>query len=574
MSALSGADRSAGSVDSTRSLPGWPDRSVSPLPSVVSARWPEIGDQVRRAVQSDRGDAGAGEQLPRGRPEADRLSRAVQAAVVDIVSDLLFRHADLADSSVVTSAPDPAVQEIALDDLPLPTRARNCLRTAGLVSVRDLVGLRWRDLLELRNFGVKMLVSTVCTLEYLLANPDQKPRGHQPSSSLRVALPPDPVAPPSDPVELAEWLQGRMGAALDARQHRILTRRYGLDGESIAILDVLGGQLGISRERVRQIQVQALRKLLARLRRDPTGEAIRRFLLAEADPRRAAPWALLAQEVWPGAPVQAGGFLFVLAAGTSKARQQWDELLAKWNRELEAEARATRVRMRRENATARGGDRLAAMINDCWWPAVPRTGRPATLAATRVPRRDEDLTIEWSSAKLGRKLLCDSLLERRFFELCELAADIDRYCEQPVRIEYVLAGRHRVYHPDALVHLTDGRMVLVEVKPLYQASLLRNLSKWSAAREWCREHGIGSSSPTAEFRSAPGSLDHTETILFESSGIVSLPGPLTGLGSSCSSRPSSSAGMTSQGRYSKPDSPSRSDHGALSVASGPAGSDP
>ena len=48
---------------------------------------------------------------------------------------------------------------------------------------------------------------------------------------------------------------------LPERQRRVLVRRYGLDGEKPSTLADLSEELGISRERVRQVQREAERAL-------------------------------------------------------------------------------------------------------------------------------------------------------------------------------------------------------------------------------------------------------------------------------------------------------------------------
>jgi len=50
-------------------------------------------------------------------------------------------------------------------------------------------------------------------------------------------------------------------ASLDPRMRKVIERRYGLDGGPSQTLEELGADLGITRERVRQIETKALRDL-------------------------------------------------------------------------------------------------------------------------------------------------------------------------------------------------------------------------------------------------------------------------------------------------------------------------
>ena len=50
-------------------------------------------------------------------------------------------------------------------------------------------------------------------------------------------------------------------ATLDARESRILAMRFGLDNGRPKTLEEVGTRLGVTRERIRQIQEQALQKM-------------------------------------------------------------------------------------------------------------------------------------------------------------------------------------------------------------------------------------------------------------------------------------------------------------------------
>jgi RNA polymerase nonessential primary-like sigma factor len=61
---------------------------------------------------------------------------------------------------------------------------------------------------------------------------------------------------------VADWL-----ALLTERQRLIIERRYGLNGADVATLDAIASDLGLTRERVRQIQMEGLdrmRKIIKR----------------------------------------------------------------------------------------------------------------------------------------------------------------------------------------------------------------------------------------------------------------------------------------------------------------------
>lgn len=75
---------------------------------------------------------------------------------------------------------------------------------------------------------------------------------------------PDPAAAmPFDNIDATARLKllATVLQTLDQREQRILTERFGLDGRAERTLDEVGVKLGVTRERVRQIQELALKKL-------------------------------------------------------------------------------------------------------------------------------------------------------------------------------------------------------------------------------------------------------------------------------------------------------------------------
>jgi RNA polymerase nonessential primary-like sigma factor len=88
-------------------------------------------------------------------------------------------------------------------------------------------------------------------------------QGEQGERALLDCLADENVPGPADLIEmdnmramLGHWLQ-----ALSDKQRRVIEMRFGLDGTERATLEQVGMELGVTRERVRQIQVEAMRRL-------------------------------------------------------------------------------------------------------------------------------------------------------------------------------------------------------------------------------------------------------------------------------------------------------------------------
>ncbi len=89
------------------------------------------------------------------------------------------------------------------------------------------------------------------------------PLDNDPDRSLLDAIP-DEHAPDPEHVLQSEDMQAQLEEWLDElndKQREVVERRFGLRGREVSTLEDIGADIGVTRERVRQIQVEALKRL-------------------------------------------------------------------------------------------------------------------------------------------------------------------------------------------------------------------------------------------------------------------------------------------------------------------------
>jgi len=270
------------------------------------------------------------------------------------------------------------------------------------------------------------------------------------------------------------------------RDCRVAIRCLGLvaDG-SPATLAAIGEELGISRERVRQLRVRGFRRINAALsRRVISAAALRAVLIAEsadldwADPEIVAPFVVTNASDLLAAATQltvmcckaAGATRCDLleAAGNAAAKACWDPATwgdGRFDRWLDSVSKATGARARFQS------------------PPEDLTGRK------RMPR--ESNVIFFRSEKLRRNVACESGSELRVISWLERSPEVVWYQEQPVAVPYTVNGRNVLYTPDAAVLDKQGRVIVIEVKPVFRMFRQETLIKSLAALSYFAARGIG-----------------------------------------------------------------------------------
>jgi hypothetical protein len=288
--------------------------------------------------------------------------------------------------------------------------------------------------------------------------------------------------------EIAHLLESAIGPRDQGRP--VLRRRLGLDGEPGLTLAAVGAEFGVTRERIRQLQVRQLQLARRRTGRSGRGAVLREVICGLADrggQSRGAALDEIAGLVFPESGRNLRLHVLAMLAGyPARDRARLADQAAR--------ARDQQQAARREQAAqARAGQRLQRLLAAAQWPPRPAAwhgdGRGEYQRTREVSDREN--SGQFRSAKLGRAVAYESGLEHRFLQLCEDSPDVTWYQEQPLIIPYTYAGTWRDYHPDVLVQLADGRRLLAEMKHLFEMATGLSQAKHAAAWRWCTAHGAG-----------------------------------------------------------------------------------
>ncbi|MET9695586.1 TnsA endonuclease N-terminal domain-containing protein [Streptomyces sp. NPDC006529] len=341
---------------------------------------------------------------------------------------------------------------------------------------------------------------------------------------------------------LRELLAAAVGEIVRERDRDVLSRRLGLHDQPAHTLEKAGEALGISRERVRQLQTRAIRSMARTV--GPAARKIRAVLAElscvdhvppDSGPPAAERLLDLADALLPSvAPRQAVPLLARLA-GADKVRADNLGAEAATVRMLRHEAaRREAARQGRVDRAARRWNALSTDVN--WFGRAEPAPAREELEGLREKGGHGDFGM-WHCPKLGREVAYESDTELRVIQLLSFAPQVAYYQEQPLAISYRFAGRQRTYYPDLLVATVDGRCVLIEVKPVYEMAMAVNIAKYRAVRALCRDRGWGLIATDGnrtlsllENRPVDPRVDSALTAALEAHGELTWPGVRVALG--------------------------------------------
>ena len=300
--------------------------------------------------------------------------------------------------------------------------------------------------------------------------------------------------------EFIALLDGAIVATLVPREVEIFRLRFGLTGGVSLTWKEVGQEIGVSGERVRQILNRSLRRLRGAGNRQiklghpesPAGKLLSYLQVLFVPGANDAPKRLvsLADNLLPHLPTVTHAILLLANLAISDKRLR-DEAIAR-AKEIHRE-RA--VPVRHSKAQSKQSVVFDHLVMQVVWPANVTLW---SIDAVHGFKRQRDVSLDgkgragnFYSEKLRRMVQYESQLEMRFLARLEELDQVVFYQEQPCAISYRSGTQERLYYPDVLLSLQDGRILIVEVKPVFQMALHDNIAKWDVLKVYSDREGFG-----------------------------------------------------------------------------------
>jgi len=113
----------------------------------------------------------------------------------------------------------------------------------------------------------------------------------------------------------------------------------------------------------------------------------------------------------------------------------------------------------------------------------------------KIPVQTRSVAGYFYSVKNKRNIDFESQLEKKFYLMFEFDDEIERYQEQPVKVETVLFAKKITYIPDCLIYFKqelNKKPLLVEIKYLKEISEKKEkiINKVKAVSKYSKENGL------------------------------------------------------------------------------------
>lgn len=274
----------------------------------------------------------------------------------------------------------------------------------------------------------------------------------------------------------------------DLREQDILASRSGVNNDPPENMEEIGKRLTVSKKQIEQILDHTVQRIAHRGRTDTlsaSAEWASRFD-SSSDLIIAGSLTGFLAGISPAA-ARSQARTWTLMAGHPKGRAERISALVSEEVTIQEQRRKRDFRPDVRHAQRRVDEWFekiswpsARHLKTTWaHPDPSREPQPTRLSGTVV------------SAKLGREVSYESNMEQTFIQALDLAESVVSFTEQPCAIPYQLDGKDRFYHPDFLVELVNGKIVLAEVKPHLTLVDYANLVKYEAGCDYAHERGWG-----------------------------------------------------------------------------------
>ncbi|MFZ5985578.1 MAG: DNA-directed RNA polymerase subunit alpha C-terminal domain-containing protein [Bacillota bacterium] len=201
--------------------------------------------------------------------------KGIGALSFDIIFDALAFYIGIPKDELLEQLQPVVVQSVSIPPeyvqfLPLPIsilnlsiRAANALERSGILTIEDWMNASFKNAQKIRGIGEKLTKEIEEKVAHLVENSSQLTwEESKKSKDSRLYLIEEALESPPQLVKYIQLISKNLLHALgNERDYEILKRRYGLEGSSVYTLQEVGYYYNLTRERIRQIELRAERKI-------------------------------------------------------------------------------------------------------------------------------------------------------------------------------------------------------------------------------------------------------------------------------------------------------------------------